>query len=431
MHHYCDMAKIGIDFGTSYTTISRVISGTGNAEPIRINGREKIPSVVYFPDDDKPLFGEDAFNTYETCRKIKDMDKACRLLAGLYSDLKNNMKPDEIIILPDGREMSYAELIGEFFKYLKSEVETNIFHGESVTDVCVTYPVKCEEFKKKILHDAASYAGFINVKMLMEPVAAAMGCKMAEEKETGTLCTNKSVLVYDFGGGTFDLAFVRFDENGDHITLSKEGDQHCGGQNIDKIIYDEWDKLVFSETNHHISDVAGTVDAPFLKKTCMDNKEELSNYFKITERSKEKTLNEYVAGDFRELCVSRQKWEEMVTPIIDKTLVLTNKMLTYIKEQNFSVDKVILIGGSSRISFVYDKLNEIPQIKDKIVRVADLDVAVANGAAIVANQEGITAKTCYCPSDGTQLDTSMKYCMCCGEPNINYDYRFDKIHDVK
>lgn len=424
------MAKIGIDFGTSYTTLSRVNPGTGSAEPIRINGKEKIPTMVFFPEDgDSPSFGEQAYNIYRTCLKMKDVNKSCRLLAGLYSDLKTNMNPEEQLFLPNGRSLSYTEMIGEFLKYLKEEVESTIFHGDFVTDVCITYPVKFEEFKKNILREAASYAGFTNIKMLMEPVAAAMGYKLAEEKELGSLCRNKSVLVYDFGGGTFDLAFVRFDENGEHITLPPKGDLHCGGQDIDKNIYDEWDKLVFSETGgkKHISDVEGMVNAPFLKTTCRENKEEISEYFKNPERSREKSLNEDVADDYRELNVSRQKWEDIVSPIIDKTISLTIEMLTFITEQNYSVEKVILIGGSSRISVVYDKLNKIPQIRGKIVRVADLDVAVANGAAIFANQEAVTAQKCYCRMCGEQLDTSMKFCRYCGTPNFRYDFRFADI----
>lgn len=421
------MAKIGIDFGTSYTTLSRINLGTGNAEPIRINGKEKIPTMVFFPEDgDSPSFGEQAYNIYKTCLKIKNLDKACRLLAGLYSDLKTSMNLQEQLFLPNGRSFSYAEMIGEFLKYLKNEVESTTFQGETVTDVCVTYPVNFEEFKKNILREAALYAGFSNIKMLMEPVSAAMGYKMTEESESGDLCRNKSILVYDFGGGTFDLAFVKFDANGNHITLPPRGDLHCGGQDIDKIIYDEWDKLVFSETNgiQHISDSTGMVNAPFLKTTCMENKEELSEYFKVPERSNAKSLYEDVANDYRELRITRQKWEDMVAPIINRTISLTKEYLAYITEQNYTVDKVILIGGSSRISVVYEKLNEIPQIKGKIVRVADLDVAVANGAAIFANQQAIAPQRCFCRMCGKELDTSMKFCRYCGVPNFRYDFRF-------
>lgn len=106
--------------------------------------------------------------------------------------------------------------------------------------VCITYPVAFDAApdKKDILREAATLAGFKEVKLLMEPVAAAKGFFGKEQ------CQNTGVLIYDFGGGTFDLAFVKFDNNGNHLTYSIDGDPNCGGENIDHAIYEAWDNIV-------------------------------------------------------------------------------------------------------------------------------------------------------------------------------------------
>lgn len=421
------MAKIGIDFGTSYTTVSRVEPGTGVARPILINGKEKIPSVIYYsPDGDAPLFGDEAFAIFKKCLKIKDPNKVDEIFSGMFFGLKRDMNREEKRYLPDGSEKTYAELIGDFFRYIKKEAETTCFQGEPITEVCVTFPVAFEQYKKDILREACNLAGFKSVKLLMEPVAAAMGYENEQGETLGNDIRNKSILVYDFGGGTFDLAFIKFDSNGDYITLPPLGNPNCGGENIDLKVYEEWDKLVLKETRKRIAGADGIVDYAFVKDVCMTNKETLCNTFKTKSKC---SLDEYVAGDFRSLDFTMDSWNSLIEPIVDQTIDLTKQMLEEINKEHFSIDQVILIGGSSRIPLVYEELSKILPIKPS--RVAALDVAVANGAALFANQDMPIAKKCFCRMDGTELRTDMKFCNICGTPNIRYDYRFDTYEGNK
>lgn len=409
------MAKIGIDFGTSYSTVCRINPKTGKAEPIRINGEDKIPSILYYsPDGGEPMIGKEAFDMFELCRSIDDIGEVKRHIRGVVSGMKRKMNPDFRKRFADGRELSYIDMIGEFFTFIKHEVEQTVFIDEKVTGVCITHPVDFADYKKQILVEAAKKAGFKEVKLLMEPVAAAMGYK---DNDFDFL--DKSILIYDFGGGTFDLAFVKFDGNGDYITLPPMGNENCGGENIDRILYDAWDKMVYQESKQHIAKNLGEIDLPFLKAVCQRQKEFLSAYLK---KLPQYTLRVSIGGISRQMPITRDLWNDMISPIIDKTLVLTRQMLEAIEKENFSVDKILLIGGSSRFPQIKEELEKM--LPGKVQAFEDADIAVAKGAAIFANEAAIPKKKCFCRIDGREMDTSMSCCPECGTPNFKYDYRF-------
>ena len=410
------MAKIGIDFGTSYTTVAH-IGHDGKAEAIRINGNEKIPTILYYsPDGGEPMIGEAAFGMYEICRSLEDQDEIERHMAGMFSGLKREMNSEGRLYLPDGRDLSYSDMIGEFFRYIKNEVEDTCYNGEKVTDVCITHPVEFEDFKKTILKEAASKAGFKNIRLLMEPVAASMGFEQSNDYK-GT-----SVLVYDFGGGTFDLAFVKFDGNGDHITLPQMGNPNCGGEDIDRILYDEWDKIAMAESGRHISEIEDKIDVPFLKVICMKQKEFLCDYFK---KMSQWSYKAKVAGKSRSMPLTRDQWISLISPVVDQTIELTKQMLATIERESFKIDRVILIGGSSKIPLVRESLTQILPVAPQPVQ--DADIAVAKGAAIFINQDSVLEKKCFCRKCGEPLSTRQKFCRHCGANNIRYDYRFETM----
>lgn len=412
------MAKIGIDFGTSYSTVCRINPKTGKAESIRINGEDKIPSILYYsPDGGDPMVGKEAFDMFELCRSIDDIDEVKRHIRGIVSGMKRKMNPDFRKRFADGRELSYVDMIAEFFSFIKQEVEQTVFVDEKVTGVCVTHPVDFADYKKQILVEAAKKAGFKEVKMLMEPIAAAMGYK---DNDFDYL--NKSILIYDFGGGTFDLAFVKFDGNGDHITLPPMGDEDCGGENIDRILYDAWDGIVYQESRRHIAKNQGEIDLPFLKAVCQRQKEFLSAYFK---KLPQYTLRVSIGNVSRQMPMTRELWEDMISNVIDKTIVLTKQMLEVVEREHFTVDKILLIGGSSRFPQVKEELEKL--LPGKVQAFEDADIAVAKGAAIFANESAIPKKKCYCRMDGKEMDTSMRCCPNCGTPNFKYDYRFQNV----
>ena len=113
------MAKIGIDFGTTYSTVSYVNNRTQEAVPIRFNGKEKIPTMLYFPEDGgRPIVGEAAYAKYDACQNAETSDEADVVLSGIVTGLKRNMSRNERLAIPGIRSITYAEAIAIFFKYI-------------------------------------------------------------------------------------------------------------------------------------------------------------------------------------------------------------------------------------------------------------------------------------------------------------------------
>lgn len=417
------MAKIGIDFGTSFTTMSYV-NRQGQAVPIRVNGKEKIPTMLYFPEDGgEPLIGEAAYNKYQDCMDAETSEMADIILGGIITGLKRNMSFNGSVATPKGN-MSYVSVIALFLEFLKKYAEKYEFNGEAITDVCMTYPVAFDwqADKKEILKEAAIQAGFSNVVLLKESVAALMGYENSHEIK------NEGVLIYDFGGGTFDAAYVMFDYNGEQYMLPPVGDGECGGQNIDYALYENWDKKVKAQKGRHISMYENEVYLPVLKGNCVKQKEKMSN----GSFGPEFLLLPPVGSVFLQLgALSRQEWDSIVEPWVDKTIQKTKQMLQEIECHNdtssnkLRVDKVILIGGSSRLPMVYDKLRNICPVEP--TRVPEIDVAVANGAAIFINKNGLREQGCYCIMCGNKMTNRTRFCMICGKANIRYNHCFDDI----
>ena len=417
------MAKIGIDFGTSFTTMSYV-DRQGLATPIRVYGKEKIPTMLYFPEDGgEPLMGEAAYNKYQDCMDAETSEAADLILGGIITGLKRDMSRNGAVATPQGN-MSYVSVIALFLSFLKKYAEDNVFEGECITDVCMTYPVAFDwqTEKKEILKEAAEKAGFKHVKLLKESVAALMWYENSHEIK------NEGVLIYDFGGGTFDVAYVMFDHIGEQYMLPPIGDGECGGQNIDFALYENWDKKVQSQKGRHISKHENEVFLPILKNNCVKQKEKMSNGSFGPE-----FLPLPPAGSvFVKLgALSRQEWDDIVEPWVDKTLEKTNRMLQEIEHHNVTcsnklrVDKVILIGGSSRLPMVYEKLRSICPVEP--TRVPEVDVAVANGAAIFINKDEVREQTCYCIECGHKMTNKQRFCMICGKSNLRYNHCFDDI----
>ena len=120
------MAKIGIDFGTSFTTMS-YMNKQGLATPIRVYGKEKIPTMLYIPEDGgEPLMGEAAYNKYQDCMDAETLEAADLILGGIITGLKRDMSRNGAVATPQGN-MSYVSLIALFLSFLKKYAEDNVF----------------------------------------------------------------------------------------------------------------------------------------------------------------------------------------------------------------------------------------------------------------------------------------------------------------
>ena len=125
--------------------------------------------------------------------------------------------------------------------------------------------------------------------------------------------------------------------------------------------------------------------------------------------------------------LSHSQWEDLISPWVDRTVMLTQQMIAKVKTEQcngLEINKIILIGGSSRLPQVMEKLKEICEIEPTPVQ--DIDVAVANGAAMFANQD-VEVQQWFCIHCGTELGTDQPFCIHCGKPNFKYNYCFDDL----
>ena len=144
------MAKIGIDFGTSYSVASYIEPSTGEAKPIRIEGREKIPTMLFFmPNSATPLVGQVAYEKYDACKDAESSDEMDLILSGIVTNIKRNMSKEGRIALPNGDIVSYVDVVSYFLAYIKKQAEETCFAGENVDAVCITYPVAFDTAPEK------------------------------------------------------------------------------------------------------------------------------------------------------------------------------------------------------------------------------------------------------------------------------------------
>lgn len=412
------MAKIGIDFGTTVSKVAYV-DDKGEARAIEIDGSVKIPTVVFYREgQNEPMaVGQRAYNQYQIARQFP---QNCLWIA---KDLKRNLsRHGRPTPNPD---ITYVKAICDFFKYIKRNVELRVFNQEEVTDVCITYPVVFDHTKKELLTQAATMAGFKKVVMLKEPLAAAMGYVnyIQERKDSFFKEEEGNILIFDFGGGTLDLSFVEERYSGFLCSIQPCGDDNCGGENIDRQIYQEWDKLCLSERGHHICNDAAAIDITFLKTDCKDNKELLSDHFR-DDINIPLRLDVMAGSEFLEMEVSREQWESFIAPTMEKALSLLRQMQQRIIENKSKIDHVVLIGGSSNISYVSKMIENELGIKPELIETQD--VAVANGAALFI-KHGVMPIKSYCHICGNELNSTIEICKECNTKNIFYDIRCEEL----
>lgn len=402
------MHTIGIDFGTSYCTASWINPSTGRAEPIRFieNGREKMPSVVYY-DEGKPIVGQAAYEMIENLNSYPE-DQRDHILMSIKKSIKRDMRKGQIEYLPDGSSKTHEQIIADILSKVKSQAEQTCFRGQKVEGVTITHPVEFANWQKELLITSAKMAGFKSVKLLEEPVAAALGYANSNAN------VGKGILVYDFGGGTFDVAYVQKEGDEFRIPIPPVGDARCGGEDIDFALYEQFDKMVQQQFNRNISSHPGRADLQFLSRCCK-HKESLSynESHQFGEVLPPPGFNRFSVKK------SQNDLEKIITPIVDNTIGKTKSLLASLEKEGLNVDTVVLIGGSSRIPLVEKELAKILPVSP--LKTMDVDVAVALGAIaanVVIKKEKIKIK--FCISCGKQVGKDDRFCMYCGSNDLAF-----------
>jgi hypothetical protein len=350
---------VGIDFGTSKCTVAWLNPDSGRAELIRnAEGYEKTPSVVYFGDSET-LVGEPAQ------QMLENESERWRVIMSIKRDLVG-----PTLSFQGGKRIKAVDVAAEIFRKLKQDAERLHFHAP-VTRAVVTVPAAFDALQREKIEAAAKLAGFNDLRLIEEPVAAAIAYSRAG------LNVGQRVLVYDLGAGTFDLAVLAREEAGGfRLVMESRGISRLGGDDFDRALYDYCDEVALRELGRGIT-LDGGVDLQFLV-LCRKRKENLS----LQEKSSFSSLltADNGSGPVRfQQVIERPVFEGLIEGQVGTTARLTERVVQEAKERGHNVDTDVMVGGSSRVPLVERMLKGKLPVEPKPW--AERDMAVALGAA--------------------------------------------------
>jgi len=349
---------VGIDFGTTNSSMAWFNPKSGQAEVLlNSEGEDKTPSVVYFGDNET-LVGKHAEERLEHPEERK------RIIITAKRELAKAR-----MWMIGARGVTAIDVAAEILKKLKRDAEQTHFH-EGISRAVITYPAVFDEIEKDRIREAASRAGFQEIELLEEPVAAAMAYAQAGVR------VGRYVLVYDLGGGTFDVAMlVREDDHSFRLALEPRGDR-IGGEDFDRILYNHYDEIAKRKFGQPIT--SDGIDLHLLRQ-CRRYKENLSA------SEQPHPLSWWWPRRGRvELKLSRNRFEDLIRNQVDRTAQLTRRLCDEAATIGHHAESVILIGGSSRIPLIQRALQEVVRLEPR--RWQKQDVAVALGAAYHGEQ---------------------------------------------
>ena len=345
---------IGIDLGTTRSAAAFIDAGEPeiieNAEGDRIT-----PSIVAF-DGDERLVGRPAKN-----QMLTNQENTVR-------SIKRHMGENHEVEL-EGDDYTPQEISSMILQKLKSDAEDKT--GDEVDSAVVTVPAHFDDTQRQATKDAGEIAGLEVERILNEPTAAALAYGLDDDRE-------KTVLVYDFGGGTFDVTVL---EIGDDIyeVQSTEGDNDLGGDDFDQEIIDHMLEEFEEENGVDLSDNEEAVQR--IREKAEEAKKELSS------REKTQIRIPFIHQENGETYnleqeITRSKFEELVEDLIERTTEPTEKAIEDAGLDRSEIDEAILVGGTTRVPAVREHVQAITGMEpDKSV---SPDEAVALGAAVQA-----------------------------------------------
>lgn len=365
---------IGIDLGTTNTCVS-VFEGNTPVIILNNEGKRTTPSVVGFLKDAEHKVGDPAkrqaiINPVNTVYSIK------RLMGVTYGEARNEIEkvPYSIVnengyprVNVDGRKYSPQEISAIILRKIKKDAEA--FLGQDITEAVITVPAYFNMNQRQATKEAGIIAG-LKVSIISEPTAAALAYGIGRSNE------DMKVAVFDFGGGTLDISILEFG-GGVFEVLSTSGDTHLGGDDFDNAIID-W--IVGQlETPVGISVKNDPICLMRIKDAAENAKKELSNCNSTEINLPYLTVVNGVPKHFV-ATLSRTKFEQLIQNMISRCLVPCNTALQAANLSTTDIDKVILVGGSSRIPAVQDLVKNF--FGKNPLKSINPDEAVAIGAGI-------------------------------------------------
>ena len=322
---------IGIDLGTTNSCVAFLEGG----EPVVIpnsEGMRTTPSVVAFKD------GERMVGNIAKRQAITNPD---RTIASIKRDMGSSRK-----VHIEGKDYTPQEISAMILQKLKTDAEAYL--GETVTQAVITVPAYFTDSQRQATKDAGRIAGLEVLRIINEPTAAALAYGMDKEN-------NQKILVYDLGGGTFDVSIL---EIGDGVfqVLATAGNNRLGGDDFDQLIMD-YIADDFKK-NNGIDLRQDKMALQRLKEAAEKAKIDLSGVAQTTINLPFITMDKS-GPKHLDITITRAKFNELINDLVEQTRTLMQKCLSDAGLSASQVDKVILVGGSSRIPLVQDVVKKI------------------------------------------------------------------------
>ncbi len=349
---------IGIDLGTTNSLVAATRHGVADVLPDD-KGRALFPSAVAISPDGEKLLGYDALNADDKWTRILSIKRILGYddneLAGQAFQQHNWVKTESIpaVKTPIGL-MNAIEVSAEILKALRQRAEESF--QQDVDGAVITVPAYFDESRRKATKDAAILAGLNVLRLINEPTAAALAYGL-DNAATGR------VVVYDLGGGTFDVSVLEL-RNGVFEVKSTAGDILLGGDDFDQAIM-QWIETQLSSND--------------LSSVSIENLRQKAKLAKEALADSEETI---ISINQQSLVLSRQQFNELIEPLVTRTINCTQDALHDATLSSTDIDHVVMVGGSTRVCRVQEALKQFFAID--VLNEVDPDKVVAIGAAIAA-----------------------------------------------
>lgn len=344
--------NIGIDLGTTYS-VAAYVDENENAKVIpNSDGDYSTPSVVLF-DDDEIVVGKEAKESFVLWpQKVR-------------RDVKRSMGKNKVIIENNGTKYTPEAVSALIIQKIVQDAEEAL--GEEVTGVVITVPAYFKDAKRKATQQAAEMAGVNLITMINEPTAAAITYVKAHD------IRNEKIMIYDLGGGTFDVTILHVNEQQKMRVICSGGVNEAGGRLFDQKIIDY--VVQYMIDNH---------DIDLLDDEYQDDLQELTNNaedakIRLSKR-KSVPINMKIGDVKAQITITKEQFEEFIQAIYLRT---ENKIGEVLKDgglEKSDIDRILMVGGSSRIPYIREKIAEYMGMEPS--KDIHPDEAVALGAAI-------------------------------------------------
>ena len=347
---------IGIDLGTTNSCVAVLEGG----EPVVIpnsEGARTTPSVVGFAKDGERLVGQVAKH-----QAVANPDRT-------VISIKREMGSDHKVTI-DGKNYSAPEISAIILSKLKADAESYL--GEKVTEAVITVPAYFTDSQRQATKDAGRIAGLDVKRIINEPTAAALAYGLDKTKDA-----NQKIFIYDLGGGTFDISIL---EIGDGVVevIATAGNNRLGGDDFDKRIMDYLVENFRKDTGVDLS--GDKMAQQRLKEAAEKAKIELSTLNNTKISLPFIAMGANGTPLHMDYDLSRQKFEALIADLVEQTVTLTKRALSDAQLTPSQIDKVILVGGSTRVPCVVDAVRKVAG-KEPFKGI-NPDECVAIGAAI-------------------------------------------------